>query len=437
MPLKPLMPLQTISLNIIADAAFRTKLLNWASQFNYCSYFRPQQTEHYPYEAFEEILAIGQIAVPLDEPYFDGLRHYFDSHPNQPLFGYMAYDLKNELEVLSSENPASIDWKPMQFFRPACLIKIHSDHITILSDQHEFYWNEIQRISTAENAVVNFQPNIKNFKIFTDKDSYLKTVASLKNHILEGDIYEINYCINFSAETENFNPIKAFELLCSSSPAPFAGILKMNNQYILSASPERFIKLSNRKIISQPIKGTARRSADPTVDEANKKALQNSEKERAENMMIVDLVRNDLAKSSVAGSVKVEEMFGIYSFKQVHQMISTITGLKKSDVKAVEVIKNAFPMGSMTGAPKIKAMELIEKYENTKRGVFAGAIGYFQDANTFDFNVLIRSIYYDASTEKLNYMVGSAITHDSNPEEEYQECILKAKAIENLLGINQ
>lgn len=220
----------------------------------------------------------------------------------------------------------------------------------------------------------------------------------------------------------------------AKTPRPFASFLKMDNKYIISASPERFIKLKDNKIISQPIKGTASRGKTEAEDKENKKQLSESEKERAENMMIVDLVRNDLAKSSRSGSVKVEEIFGIYSFQQVHQMISTISAHKRKETHPIDVIKNAFPMGSMTGAPKIRAMKLIERYENSKRNVFSGSIGYFNGENEFDFNVLIRSIYFDKESKNLNYQVGSAITYDSDAEAEYEECLLKAKAIEKTLG---
>jgi para-aminobenzoate synthetase component 1 len=159
-----------------------------------------------------------------------------------------------------------------------------------------------------------------------------------------------------------------------------------------------------------------------------------SEKEKAENLMIVDLVRNDLARSSKTGSVKVEELFGIYSFSQVHQMISTVSSQIKETTSAVEAIKNAFPMGSMTGAPKVMAMELIEKYENTKRGLYSGAIGYFAPNSDFDFNVVIRSIQYNESKQYLNFEVGSAITYDSDANLEYEECLLKAQAMMKALA---
>jgi para-aminobenzoate synthetase component 1 len=222
--------------------------------------------------------------------------------------------------------------------------------------------------------------------------------------------------------------------LLQKSPTPFASYFKYDHQYLLCASPERFIKKSGDKLFSQPIKGTIKRGVDEAEDAQLKNELLHSEKELAENLMIVDLVRNDLARSSKTGSVNVDELFGIYSFKQVHQMISTVSSIIKNDTHIIDAIKHAFPMGSMTGAPKIMAMELIEKYETTKRGLYSGAIGYIAPNGDFDFNVVIRSLQYNAATKYLSYEVGSAITFDSIAEQEHDECLLKAKAIMDVLG---
>jgi para-aminobenzoate synthetase component 1 len=218
------------------------------------------------------------------------------------------------------------------------------------------------------------------------------------------------------------------------SPVPFGAFFKWGDKYLICASPERFLCGMNGKIYSQPIKGTTPRKANVADDELQKLHLLNSEKEKAENLMIVDLVRNDLARTALTGTVKVEELFGIYSFKQVHQMISTVSSNPKKDVPITEVIKCAFPMGSMTGAPKIMAMELIEQYEETCRGLYSGSVGYFAPDGTFDLNVVIRSIQYNATNQYLNFEVGGAITFDSVPEEEYNECLLKAKAMMQVLG---
>ncbi|WP_375578074.1 aminodeoxychorismate synthase component I [Marivirga tractuosa] len=427
--------MKSIKIDISAFPNYWDSLLNWTAQFQYVAIFHPQQVEQYPFGAFPKCIAVGNKKLNLNAPYFQSLKSHIQENPNNKLFGYLGYDLKNELEKLASENLSTINWNPINFFTPECIISFEGKHLIIQSEDSKHFQNEIE--NTLSNSInkIDEKTSVNNLKKWTSKDEYIDTVNTLRNHIEEGDIYEINYCINFSAKAKNLNPFNVFQKLCENSPSPFASFLKMDKKYIISASPERFIKLKDNKIISQPIKGTARRGETYLEDEENKKQLSESEKERAENMMIVDLVRNDLAKSAKSGSVKVEEMFGIYSFQQVHQMISTISANKRDDIHSSDIIQNAFPMGSMTGAPKIRAMQLIEEYENCKRNVFSGSIGYFNGENEFDFNVLIRSIYYDEETQSINYQVGSAITYDSDAEAEYEECLLKAKAIEKTLGI--
>jgi len=428
--------LKSTKINIPKSSHYWNVLLNWSNQFQYFAIFHPQQVEQYPFGAFPKSIAVGNKKLNLKAPYFQTLKAHINKNPNEKLFGYLGYDLKNELEKLESKNPTTINWEPMSFFVPACIISFEENYLMIQSENLDYFYEEIQKILTKSEIENKSKSHVSHLKSWTNKTEYVNTVNQLRNHIEEGDIYEINYCINFSAIAEKLNPIQVFMELCKNSPAPFASLLKMDKKYIISASPERFIKLKDHKIISQPIKGTASRGKTDKEDKENKKQLSESEKERAENMMIVDLVRNDLAKSAKSGSVKVEEIFGIYSFQQVHQMISTISANKQNDVHPIDVIKNAFPMGSMTGAPKIRAMKLIEEYENNKRNVFSGSIGYFHGENEFDFNVLIRSIYFDEETKNLNYQVGSAITFDSDAEAEYEECLLKAKAIEKTLGIS-
>ena len=225
-----------------------------------------------------------------------------------------------------------------------------------------------------------------------------------------------------------------FLQLSQHSPAPFSSFFRLNEHFILCASPERFLQKKGNKILSQPIKGTIKRGETIEEDQLLKQTLRNNLKEQSENVMIVDLVRNDLSHIAKDGSVKVDELFGIYTFPQVHQMISSISCEIKESIDAIDVIKACFPMGSMTGAPKVKAMELIDLYESSKRGVYSGSIGYFSPNGDFDFNVVIRSILYNDNKQKLSFSVGSAITHHSVPEEEYQETLIKAKAIFEVLG---
>src|SRR5690606_12086207 len=231
----------------------------------------------------------------------------------------------------------------------------------------------------------------------------------------------------------SIKPVEIYHALNRISPTPFSVYFKASGRYVISASPERFLCRRGNKLISQPIKGTSPRNPDQVQDEAHKFMLLNNEKEKAENVMIVDLVRNDLTRSARPGSVQVEELFGVYSFRQVHQLISTVVCEKADNLSNTRIIANTFPMGSMTGAPKISALKLAEKYERSRSGVYSGAIGYFGPDGNFDFNVVIRTLLYNASTNYLSFQTGSAITLDSDPEKEYEECILKAQAIMEVL----
>ncbi len=254
------------------------------------------------------------------------------------------------------------------------------------------------------------------------------------DYIHRGDIYEANFCMEFYADEANINPLEVYQKLNEISEPPFAVYFKNNKQFLLSASPERYLRKEGNKVISQPIKGTARRSFDLVQDEQLKIELEQNEKERSENIMIVDLVRNDLSHTASKGSVEVEELCKVYTFKQVHQMISTIASNVENSISPIEVIRSTFPMGSMTGAPKISAMKIIEELEETKRGLYSGAVGYFTPTGDFDFNVVIRSILYNAENKYLSFSVGSAITSKSIPENEYEECLVKAKAMFEVLS---
>jgi para-aminobenzoate synthetase component 1 len=226
-----------------------------------------------------------------------------------------------------------------------------------------------------------------------------------------------------------------YQALTRISPNPFSAFYKMGDRYLCCASPERYLKKEGRRIMTQPIKGTMPRDLhNGEIDIQNRNSLLSSSKERSENVMIVDLVRNDLSRICEEGTVEVNELFGIYSFPQVYQMISTVSGLVKPDLDLATMIKATFPMGSMTGAPKKRVMELIEKYEKTRRGIFSGAVGYITPERDFDFNVVIRSILYNRLNDYLSYLVGSGITFYSDAEKEYEECMLKGAAIKKVLS---
>ena len=245
----------------------------------------------------------------------------------------------------------------------------------------------------------------------------------------------MNFCQEFYLENKSIQPVEVFNKLNKLSKAPFTSFYKTEHNYLLCASPERFLKKQNNVLVSQPIKGTRKRILhDVKEDNFIQQQLFFDEKERSENVMIVDLVRNDFARIAQKNSVEVEELFGIYSFEQVHQMISTITCKIDTKLSFTDIIRAVFPMGSMTGAPKIAAMQLIEKYEKNNRGLYSGAVGYLTPKGNFDFNVVIRSILYNSKNKYVSMHTGSAITIDSNAEKEYEECLLKAKAMFQVLS---
>jgi len=416
---------------IKAIEEFRQKALAWANGFNAFLYLSGNNHQN-RFGVFPNLLAVDTASSfsSTTNNSFEKL-YEFSKEKKDFLFGHLSYDLKNEIEKLTSRHKDEIGFPSAFFFQPRHLIYFFKDEVSISSfDQPEEIYKAITETHLPQETAY-VKPEIKTR---ISKQAYLEKVEKIRNHLLEGDIYELNFCMEFFAEQALINPISVFQKLNSLSPMPFASLYKLEHKYLICCSPERFLKKSGSRIISQPIKGTARRDVDPKKDEQIKEELQNSEKERAENMMIVDLVRNDLAHSSKPGTTKVEEFFGIYTYNQVHQMISTISSELKDGLAFTEAIKNAFPMGSMTGAPKIKAMELIETYEESRRGLFSGAVGYITPEQDFDFNVVIRSVLYNAATKYLSFQTGSAITYDSVAEKEYEECLLKAKAILQVLN---
>lgn len=418
--------------------AFILKALNWANQQSHFAYFNSNNIP-YPKDGFQHVLAIGvneTLAYHTGSVFKDlkefQQRIHQNGQTNNWSVGYLGYDLKNELEALRSDNTDLLEFPKTQFFNPKHVLVFHEHKVEIESNQIDLIDTILAlEVNDVENSLTQPERSV-------EKEDYLDKVERLRTHIEEGDCYEVNYCQEFHGEINSFNPVRLYQSLNEISANPFSCLQKFNDHYIISASPERFMKQSGNTIVSQPIKGTRQRSENANEDIRLKTDLRNDPKELAENMMIVDLVRNDLARTSQTGSVKVEEIFGIYSFPQVHQMISTVTSEMRDGVSPIDVIEKAFPMGSMTGAPKVKVMELIERYENTKRGPFSGAAGYFNGEQSFDFNVLIRSIFINNKTKTYSFQVGGAITYDSVPEKEYDECMVKAKAIFQLIeGISQ
>lgn len=413
--------METIAFHTREIPQFRERLLLLTRQYNYATILDSNEYQNTPYKEYDLLAGFGAKSIIRSNRFYE-LAALIKK--GSWLFGYLGYDLKNELESLKSENYDGLEFSDLCFFEPEILVEVQNSVVKI-TGEHAKNFKEL-----VCNVNVRFEPLQQvNIKSRITKEKYIKNVLQLLSHIQLGDIFEVNFCQEFYAENVVCSPESIYALLNQKSPVPFGSFLKVDQKYCLGASPERFIKKSKLKVVSQPIKGTVKRGRTITEDNEVKKRLLLSDKEKSENVMIVDLVRNDLSRFAKEGTVKVEELFGVYSFPQVHQMISTISCEVDQALSSVEILKNSFPMGSMTGAPKVRAMKLIEEYESTKRGLYSGAIGYIKPNGDFDFNVVIRSVLYNEKSKYLSFMVGGAITSQSQPQDEYEESLLKAKAI--------
>ncbi|GAB4049969.1 aminodeoxychorismate synthase component I [Spirosoma litoris] len=451
-------------MNILRVAATDTLSIQWqalawamnqqADEGGFVAFLNNNNID-YPNDPFPNRLFVGQKRVI---PFSDSatIQDLAAAHRERPSFlvGYLGYDLKNQLEALNSRNPNRLGLPDAYFVEPEWVIDFEKDGLVIRGERDleavarmitltpgpsprtgegskAARFPPLSRFGRGVGGEGNYTGNTIQCRVTPEE--YLSNVRRIQQHILAGDVYELSYCIEFFAENIDLEPLPTYMTLNERSPMPFSSFLKIGDQYIIGASPERFLKKEGNTILSQPIKGTIRRGATPEEDSMLRAQLLNSEKERAENLMIVDLVRNDLARSAQTGSVRVNELFGIYGFQQVYQMISTVSATLREDVSWADAIQNAFPMGSMTGAPKIRAMELIDELEVSRRGVYSGAIGFITPDGDFDFSVVIRTLLYNAQRQYASFSVGSAITYDANPEQEWEECLLKARAIRTVL----
>lgn len=415
---------------------FRTALLKWSSRFE-TAIFLCSNNHSDPYGNFDAALAVGKatsLVLTASERAFDKLERFRESVQDW-IFGYLSYDLKNGIENLKSNNSDRLDFPQLFFFQPLKIFILKGDVLT------QLYLPEVKHeLESDVLAIQQFESPTTTFSTKTDlkilpkitQNEYIAGAKKMLDHIHRGDIYEANFCQEFFAAGK-LDPIFAFQRLNEISQAPFAAYFKAGAHHILCTSPERYLRKNANLLISQPIKGTARRGRDVREDKAIAEQLAADPKERSENVMITDLVRNDLSRIAEKGSVKVEALCEVHSYKQVHQMLSTISARIKPDTTIPEILKSTFPMGSMTGAPKIAAMEIIEKLESSRRGVYSGALGYFTPDGDFDFNVVIRSILYNADSTYISFSVGSAITAKADPEREYEECLLKAEAMRKVV----
>ena len=405
-------------------------MLNWCRQFNIFCFLDSHEYKD-DQSDYDWLLAAGcRNSVSLDRKTgFEKLRAFSLQHKDW-MFGHFGYEFTHVNETSQTANELEVNFGDGFFFIPEMLICCQNNEISIecTSFLPESIFNEIQScnpvIEKNMGAAITLQHGIT-------ANEYKTRLQSIKKHILRGDCYEINFCQSFYAKDAVIDPFYFYMQLVALSPNPFSAFYRLDDLYCLCASPERFLKKTGETIISQPIKGTAKRNlSDNALDEINRKNFASSEKEKSENVMIVDLVRNDLSKVCMKGSVQVKELFGIYSFPQVHQMISSIEGKVDPSTEWTEIIKACFPMGSMTGAPKKKVMELIDKYEQFPRGLFSGSIGYITPQEYFDFNVVIRSLMYDSSKKLISFKAGGGITFNSDIDKEYEESLLKADYLE-------
>jgi para-aminobenzoate synthetase component I len=422
----------TYSFSITDSIETKQQMLNWANQFNICCFLDNHQYQSSA-SVVECMVACGVTAALPSNASLSTLDTFINTHKNKWIFGHLGYDIKNQIENLHSTHPDSIQFPDLFFFVPACILSLKEQTLFIEvydgSDPSSIY--DSIKASPAFASIP--QPSVSVQPKMT-RQKYIATIEQLRKHIQRGDCYEINYCQEFYATDTVIEPLSLYQQLTKVSPNPFACYYRLEDKYLLCASPERFLQKKGDHLLSQPIKGTIPRNQfDPEADQKLIEQLQNSEKDKSENVMVVDLVRNDLSKVCQQGSVKVTELFGIYSFPQVHQMISTVEGTLDDSHQFTDIIKACFPMGSMTGAPKKRVMELIEQYEQSKRGLYSGAVGYISPTGDFDFNVVIRSILYNSSNQYLGYQVGGGITFYSDPEKEYEECLIKAAAIKKVL----
>ncbi len=403
-------------------------MLSWCSRFSIFCFLNNQSYAIQPHH-FEGLLAVGTSASITTND-VNELDDFISE--NQWSFGHLGYGLKSKIHHLSIQGYDPSGFAESFFFHPQHLLVMKPGGMEIWSSDPGTIFNEINNTPVplpAPAQDISIKPRLS-------KEVYLEKIKALQAHIQRGDCYEINFCQEFYADYAHIDPLDVYLQLSRESPNPFSVFYRVNNSYLMCASPERYIAKKGDLVLSQPIKGTIGRDlADQEKDALLGIDLRNSLKDQAENVMVVDMVRNDLTRICEEASVKVDELFGIYAFPQVYQMISTISGKLKENTRFPEIISATFPMGSMTGAPKRRVMELIDQYEVSPRGIFSGAVGYISPGQDFDFNVVIRSIMYNASTHYLSYQLGSGITFYSDPEKEWEECLLKGAAIRKVLGI--
>ncbi len=388
----------------------------------------------------ESLFAFGKIdSLELNE--FESLSKadgFIDQHKGQYVFSCISYDVKNSIEKLTSSNSDFISFPYAIFWTAKLVLTIVDDQFVVIEgggndidfDEVKVFVSAFMKEQETSLTVQNLQ-----FHPSISKEFYLTKIDQAKEQIQLGNVYELNFCQQFVASNvKEINSSLLFHRLHKMTEAPFSVYVKWMNWEVFCGSPERFIQRKGSKMITQPIKGTIQRGKTALEDEQFINQLSNNPKEISENMMITDLVRNDLSKIALKGSVCVEELIGVHTFKTLHHLISTVACELNEEVTFSTIFEAMFPMGSMTGAPKLSVMKITEELESFKRGIYSGTIGCIHPSGDFDFNVVIRSLVYNQTLRTLSCAVGSAITIESDPESEYNECLTKVKRIIELFG---
>ena len=408
-----------------------------------------------PYKSFDALLALDPAnTFNIEHAVFGDWERLNAWQKDQKdwCFGHIAYDFKNAEENLQSQNPDFIGFPEAQFFVPSRLLLVRQNTLIglYLQDKAQHWSVDLQQIQNLYQEILpqelehkdrgssyddalGHNPGIELKGRWSEKQ-YSEKFEQIQKHIQRGDIYETNFCQEFYRENIPLDPVTLFEKLNAFSKAPFSAFYQVNHCFALCASPERYLTKKGKALISQPIKGTLKRLSDPEKDQIAVDDFVQNPKERRENIMITDLVRNDLSRVAARDSVCVKELCALKSYAHVHQMVTTVTAVLKEGLDPVEALRTTFPMGSMTGVPKIRALQLMEDFEAHKRGLYSGTIGYFTPEGDFDFNVVIRTLLYNQKTQYLSLSVGGALTSSANAQDEYQECLLKAESLRTVLS---
>jgi len=369
------------------------------------------------------LLAVG-VREADEEPRFGT-----DGKPDDWWFGHLAYGFKDRLEALSSRFDDGFGWPLAHWFIPRWVFEWQGDEACL----HALPEDLAEGLDLAEAMRKREEDESDGSRVHwtaaCDRSSYLSHAETLLHHIQRGDIYEVNYCIAHEAADAAIDPFSMFDSLLARTDAPFAGFYRMGHRFALCCSPERFIAFDGLRMRGEPMKGTRPRGTDPEHDRRLRDELANDPKERSENVMALDVMRNDFSRVAVPGSVRVPELFGVRSHPRVHQLVSVVEAQRAQGFTPFDAVKAAFPPASMTGAPKIRAMQLIDAHEARARGLYSGTMGFFAPDGTADLNVVIRTVLYDSLTGRLSIPTGSALTAKCDPAAEWEECLVKFNSI--------